>query len=69
MLLYNNRVPEPMQIIYIPNKLVNVSKYQAISVFLPFQASAEVVNLQWTKICFERVVLKASVPFMKEFIS
>ena len=55
ILLYNNWGPEPVHILYIPNKLVYVSKYQAISVsFLAFQASAKVVNLRWSKICFRK---------------
>lgn len=53
ILLYDNWSPEPILIPYIPNKLGRVSKYQAISVsFLSFQASAKVVNLQWSQICF-----------------
>jgi len=47
ILLYKSWGPEPIQILYIPNKLVYVSKYQAISVsFWAFQASAKVLNLQ-----------------------
>lgn len=55
ILLYNNGSPEPIPILYIPNKLVYVSKYQAISVsFLAFQATTKVVDLQWSKICFRK---------------
>lgn len=55
ILLYNNGSPEPIPILYIPNKLVYVTKYQAISVsFLAFQASARVVDLQWSTMCFRK---------------
>lgn len=53
MLLYNNYGQEPIHVLYIPHKLVYVSKSQAISVsFLACQANTKDVDLQWSKICF-----------------
>lgn len=66
ILLYNNWGPEPIQILYIPNKLLYGSKYQAISVsFLACQANTEDVVLQWSKICFREGSAQGIFPIYK----